>query len=247
VEPIPETVEALRELTRYGDDTVARTLLAISRDIERIVPEIVGVSLSLVSDEDNLTFTLTATSGPVAELDGMQYLAGGPCEETLSSGELRTFQAGDPVSEERWQVFAQATSAAGVASTLSMPIVRGGVVVAGINMYASTPDAFEGRNQALAQACGAWAEGAVSNADLDFTTRMEAAETPGRLQTEYLVDQAVGALMSRWGITVEESEERLRQAAQRAGISDAQMARAILGLLVDHADGDPREGVDGPE
>lgn len=80
MEPIPETVEAIQELTRLGDESIARTLMRISRDIERIVPDIVGVSVSVSGD---LTFTLTAPNGPVAKLDGVQYLAGGPCEDTL--------------------------------------------------------------------------------------------------------------------------------------------------------------------
>ena len=233
VEPLPETVEALRELTRLGDETIARTLLRISRAVEGLVPEIVGVSLSLVEDE--LTFTMTATTGPVAQLDGMQYLGGGPCEETLKTGVAHAYRAGDVVDEDRWQLFARATAAAGVESTLSLPILRDGVVAAGVNLYASTSDAFDGHHEELAEACGAWAGGVVKNADLDFTTRFQAAETPDRLRDETLVDHAVGALMSRFGLSMDAAEARLRNAAQRAGISDAQMAQAILGLLIETA------------
>jgi GAF domain-containing protein len=240
VEPLPETADALRELTRLGDESIARTLWRISQDVADIVPETVGISLSLVTE--NLTFTMTASTGTVAELDGVQYLAGGPCEETLQTGVPRTYQAGDVVDEERWQAFAEATAASGVASTLSLPILREGTVVAGVNMYASTVDAFEGHHEELAEACGAWAEGAVRNADLDFTTRFEAAETPDRLRSEGWVDQAVGVIMSRWGTSVEEAEERLRRAAARAGISDAQMARAIIGLFSGSPDGEADEG-----
>jgi GAF domain-containing protein len=229
MEPTPETLESLRELTRFGDDRVARVLWQISSDVQRIVPEIVGISLSLV-DED-LTFTMTASAGTAAELDGVQYLAGGPCEETLRTGAPHGYRAGDVVDEERWQLFARATAASGIESTLSLPIVRDGTVVAGVNLYASTSDAFEGRHAELADACGAWAGGAVTNADLDFSTRFRAAETPDRLRAENWLNQAVGALMSHWGIRQVEAQERLRQAAQRAGVSDVQMARAILGLF----------------
>jgi GAF domain-containing protein len=229
VEPIPETVEALRQLTRFGDETVARTLLQISRGVERIVPEIVGISLSIV--EENLTFTMTATTGPVAEMDGMQYLAGGPCDETLHTGLPHVYREGDADDEDRWQLFARATAAQGVGSTLSLPILKDGVVFAGVNMYASTPHAFDGHHEELAVVCGAWTDGAVTNADLDFTTRFEAAKTPDRMQAEFAVDQAVGALMSSSGLNLEEADERLRDAAQRAGISDAQMARVILELF----------------
>jgi GAF domain-containing protein len=228
VEPIPETVEALRELTRLGDETVAGIVLRVSQEAERIVPELAGLSVSV---NGNLTFTMTATHLPVAELDGVQYLDGGPCEDTLETGERHTYRQGDPVDEDRWRLFARATSAAGVASTLSLPILEHGVVVAGINMYASTPDAFEGHHDELAEACGAWIGGAVTNADMGFTTRFRAAETPELLRIENLVNQAIGALLVEQGISVEEAGQKIRTSAQRAGISDAQMARAILALF----------------
>ena len=236
MEPIPETIEALRELTRFGDETIARTLLGISRAVEQIAPEVVGVSLSMI--EENLTFTMTATTGPVAQLDGMQYLAGGPCDDALRSGEPRVYRSDEAVNEaavdeDRWDLFARATAAAGVASTLSLPMLRDGIVVAGVNLYGSTPEAFEGRHEEIARACGAWAGGVVKNADLDFSSRFRAAEAPDRLRAQNQVDMAVGALMSRWELSIEEAEQRLSEAAQRAGISDGQMARAILGLFVD--------------
>jgi GAF domain-containing protein len=227
--PIPETVEAIRELTRLGDESIARTLLQIGRDVERIVPELVGISVSVNGD---LTFTMTASHGPVAELDGVQYLAGGPCEQTLDTGKPHTFIQGDPVDEDRWRHFAEATAAAGIGSTLSLPILDGTRVVAGVNLYASTPDAFDGHHEELAAACGAWAHGAVTNADMGFSTRFSAAATPTRLRNEHLVNQAVGALMSEWSISSEEAQQRLRTSAERAGISDAQMARAILRLIL---------------
>ena len=54
--------------------------------------------------EENLTFTMTATAGPVAGLDAMQYLDGGPCEQTLRAGDVTTWQAGDSADEDQWQL-----------------------------------------------------------------------------------------------------------------------------------------------
>lgn len=229
MKPIPETVEALRELTRLGDTSIARTLLRISRDVERIVPEILGISVSVNGD---LSFTMTASHGPIAELDGVQYLAGGPCEEALDDGEAHSCTRGDPVDEDRWRLFARASAAAGVGSTLSLPILDGDRVVAGINLYASTPDAFEGPRHELGKVCGAWLEGVVTNADMGFATRFSAAATPSRLRNEHLINQAVSVLMAEWWISTEEAERRLQSSAQRAGISDAQMARALLGVFL---------------
>lgn len=241
MEPIPETVEALQELTRLGDETIARTVLRISGEAERIVPELVGLSMSF---NGNLTFTMSATNLPVAQLDGVQYLDGGPCEDTLRTGQSHTYRQGDPIDEDRWRLFAHATAAAGVGATLSLPILQDGEVVAGINMYASAPGAFDGHHEELAEACGAWVDDAITNADMGFTTRFQAAETSDRLRTENLIDQAVGVLIAQGGIHSDEAREKLQTSAQRAGISDAQMARAILSLLATASSKELEEDLD---
>lgn len=74
MEPIPETAEAPQELSSFGEDSTARTLLRISRSVEEIVTDLSGISLSLVAD--NLTLTMVATTPPVVEHDAMQYLDG---------------------------------------------------------------------------------------------------------------------------------------------------------------------------
>lgn len=228
MEPIPQTVEALQELTRLGDESIACTLLRISQEAGRIVPELVGLSVSV---NGNLTFTMAATSLAVTELDGVQYLDGGPCEDALHTGQSHTYRQGDRFDRDRWRLFARGTAAAGVGATLSLPILEDGKVSAGINMYASTSDAFDGHHEELADACGAWVDGAIANADMSFTTRFQAAETLGLLQTENLIDQAVGAIMAERDIPSDEAHQKVQTSAQRAGISDAQMARAILSLL----------------
>jgi hypothetical protein len=240
VEPLPETREALRALGRHGDQYIAGDFWQLSREVERLVPAIVGLSLSFV--EEGLTFTMVATGGAVAELDGVQYLDGGPCEEAIRSGEIIAYQTGqasqasqdsEADEESRWQMFARATAAAGVLSTLSLPILGpGDGVVAGVNLYASTADAFDGRHEELAALCGGWVGGAVTNADLGFTTRFEAVKAPERLRSENLVDQAIGALLSHSDLEAAEAETRLRDAARRAGISDSRMALALLDLLL---------------
>ena len=243
MEPIPETVEALRELTRFGDDATARTLSRISASVEEIVPEVTGLSLTLVVD--GLTFTMTATDRPVVEMDAWQYLDGGPCDTTMHTGTPHTYRADDAVDEVSWHLFARATSAAGIRSTLSLPILRDGVVIAGVNVYASTLDAFDGHHEEVAEVCGAWAAGAVTNADLGFNTRSLAIQAPQRLRDSAAVDQAVGTLMARWDISVEEAERRLREAAWRAGLDDADMARIVLDLLLRHSDADAPEDPSG--
>lgn len=229
LKPVPGTREALRELARYGNTEVAAALTTLGERAIEVVPECVGLSLAL--REEGLTFTLAATSEEAAVLDAIQYVDGGPCVDDLERGEVLAFKGDDPLDEDRWSMYSRATAAAGVASSLSLPIIRDGRVVGGINVYASTRDAFDGRHDELADAVGGSAQSAVSNADLGFTTRRMAALTPGRLVDRHDIDVAVGIIVSRQGVDAETAESRLRQAADRAGVTCAQAARTIAGLF----------------
>jgi GAF domain-containing protein len=229
VEPIPETLEAIKELTKYGDTDVATEVHLMGSRVHDLVPETVGLSLGLV--EDGLTFTLVATSEQIAALDAAQYVGGGPCVTAAAEQQVIRWNDGDPLDEARWRMFSRAGAAAGVASTLSLPIMRDGRVVAGVNLYAATPDAFDGHHEELAELCGAWAPGVVSNADLSFSTRLAAAQAPEQLRSQHVVDQALGIISTAQSIDIPAAIERLREAAARAGISESQAAEAIIGLL----------------
>lgn len=226
MEPIPETVEALRALTRRGDDTVARMLMKLSEDVVSVVPDIVGVSLTLLGE--GMTFTLTASSSLAAELDAVQYLDGGPCDQTAKTGQRSEYHVGNAVDEKRWHLFARATAAAGVASTLSLPVSWDDDVIASVNLYAATADAFDGRHDELARVCGSTAEAAISNADLGFTTRFAAAETSERLQSGEQIERAVSTLVSYLHLTSAEARQVIGETALRAGISDVQLARVVV-------------------
>lgn len=117
--------------------------------------------------------------------------------------------------------------AAACASTLSLPIVRSGRIVGAVYLYGATPDAFTGHHQELARALGASAEGAVANADLEFSTRQLAAEAPARLEDQADIDIALGIIAGSKGADIATAERQLRQAAARAGVGEAQAARVF--------------------
>ena len=229
MEPIPETLEAIKELTRFGDTDVAVALLQMSRSVRAVVPELVGLSLCVV--DENLTFTLSSSTSEIAELDALQYIDGGPCVQAAERGAPTAYQSEAAMDEQGWRMFATATAAAGVASTLSLPILRHEQVIAGVNLYAGTPAAFDGLHEQVAAACGAWAPGAITNADLTFSTRLEAARAPDQIRAQHVVDVAVGIIIENQAVSAATACERLEQAAERAGITQAQAARAIIRLL----------------
>ena len=227
--PLPETVEAINELDVGGEprDLLA-DLLRLADRARAIVPDLVGVSIARL--EEGITFTLVATPDDIAVLDAVQYAAGGPCVDGAMAEQALDFDHDDVLSEERWQMFAEATSARAVRSTLTLPIAagKGRPVVGTVNLYAASRRAFAGHHSALAQIFGAWAAAAISNADLSFGTRAEARLAPERIRNQAVVDVAVGILAAQFEVSVEQAEKRLRDAAVRAGTTLTELAREIL-------------------
>jgi GAF domain-containing protein len=227
LEPTPETVEAVNELDPSADDgALLARLRGLANQAQDIVPDLVGVSIARL-DED-VTFTLVATSKEIAVLDAIQYAADGPCVDGALNTQVREFRDDDILSEERWQLFAQATAAHTVRSTLTLPIITASRAVGTVNLYAASRRAFVGHHEQLADLFGAWAAGAVTNADLSFATRREAQASPGRLREHILIDVATGILAAELGLGIDAAEAHLRDAAQRAGVDAVDLARAVI-------------------
>jgi len=227
MEFLPHTKEALDEYLTLADPDLESSLMTMGDSAARIVPDCVGLSLTLY-DQDDLTFTLVASGLPLAEMDAMQHLEGGPGVPAVQDDEEPTEDVEDLLDEERWALFARASAATGVASTLSLPVVDHDRVVGGINLYASSADAFSGHHRDLATALGASAVGAVANADMAFESRHRAEQAPRQLHEQRLVEVATGILAAREGIDVEEARRRLLDAAERAGINEAQAALVLI-------------------
>jgi GAF domain-containing protein len=229
MQPIPETLEAIDELDPYVDHgALLGQLTRMAARARSVAPHCLGVSVA--SREHGITFTLVATSEDIAALDAVQYLTTGPCVEAIEDGQGRATRPQELFSEPGWRAFSQATAAAGVRSTLTFPVLEGGDVVGTVNLYGASEDAFTGRHEQLAAVFGAWAPGAVSNADLSFSTRRVAEQAPAKLRTQAQVEVATGILAAASGIDVQAALERLIDAARRAGVPVPKLAETIVRL-----------------
>jgi GAF domain-containing protein len=228
MELLPPTKEALDEYLNLADPDLEDSLLTMGDTAARIVPECVGMSLTLY-DQDDITFTLVSPRLPMDDAPAVRRDGDVPAEEDGTPGRVADDRTeADLLDEERWAMFARASAASGVASTLSLPIVDEDRVVGGINLYASSADAFSGHHRDLADALGASASGAVANADLSFETRRRAEEAPRRLRDLRMIEVGTGILAAREGLDVETARDRLVAAASHAGIDEAQAAEVII-------------------
>ena len=229
MQPLPETTEALAALalaTDQDDTMLVEGFDRAAAATRRIAPQCLGLTLTFV--QDGVCFTWVTTDLQSADLDAIQYLEGGPCVDAMGSGEVVTDSDAGPIDERRWHTFAAASARAGVSSTLSIPLMTNGHVYGGLNLYGSTATAFEGHHEELAALYGGWPGGAVTNADLTFSTMARSRTAPRVLADVTLSNMAVGMIMSAHGIPEAVARSRLSDAAARAGVSEGRVADILL-------------------
>ena len=64
----------------------------------------------------------------------------------------------------------------------------------------------------------------MTNADLSFSTRLDAAAAPQQMRDRIEIETATGLLAARSGSDLEVAQRLLREAAARAGVSPALVA-----------------------
>jgi GAF domain-containing protein len=215
MKPIPETREAIDELEPLADDHLLDRLLAAGRQVNELVPDCVG--LSLATAEHGVTFALVASEPDIARTAEMAR------RELPQDPEIADF-----TSEHDWRLVAETTAAPGVRSTLTLPILTNGEVSGSVNLYAASPRAFTGLQDNIAKIFDAWAPGAVSNADLSFSSRAQAAQAPGHLRAAARISTAVGIIAGILGLDLETAARALRDAAACAGVDELRVAEALL-------------------
>jgi GAF domain len=230
MEPTQESAQTIEAFAQYGITGLPEMLAESGRRVRQIVPDIWGMSVTL--NEGELTFTLVSSSAEVAALDGLQYAAGGPCVAAAEEQrEVGIDQTDSPMVEDEWQMFASASAAAGVRSTLSFLLNLRGEVIGGVNLYASTENAFDGHEADLAAIFGTLAFEGVSNADMSFASRDRAEQGPTRIAEQAEIAMALGVLMGSRRCDELEARTLLEDAATKADTDQLNVARAILSAL----------------
>jgi GAF domain-containing protein len=230
MEPLPEVRAAFDQLAELLASPVdlPEQLDAVARVAKGLVPSVVGVSLTVVVDDQ--PFTMTATDADAGLMDAGQYLdADGPCLQAIDTG--RQVTVADVLDEDVWQSFQQSGAAVGVRSSLSLPLRDDqGAVTGALNVYGGEPHAFDEVRDIFAQVFGAQVNEIVMNADLSFRTRDWARELPDRLRNRATVETAVGVLVETRGWPPEKARTRLVDAAEKAGIELERVADIVLRL-----------------
>jgi NarL family two-component system response regulator LiaR len=192
--------------------------------VTTLVPQCLGMTLA--STERDVSFTVVASSPEVAALDAVQYLSSGPCVTAAEAGRVLTCRRDELAQVPTWGPFAEATAAAGVSSTLSLPLARDGKVVGTVNLYGATDDAFEASQEAVAAEFEDWAPRAASEARLP-ERRVTVENMAQHLDDDLDIKAATSRLARERTISLHRARQQLDDAAHRAGVTKAELARTV--------------------
>lgn len=194
-----------------------------------------GVTLLRVGGTGSRIEALAASAQFVSDIDQLQYetLQEGPCITAVM--ERRTVRSGSLGGEKMWPRFGPRVGRLGVHSALSLPLLlpphqHGPDVgaVGAINVYARDKDVFTEHAAHLGELFAVPAAVAVHNAQVLATARSLATQLQEAMSSRPIIDQAIGVLRARAGISESEAMARLRGISQREHTKLATVASRLI-------------------
>jgi GAF domain-containing protein len=216
-----------------GGRDVVDVLQDVAELATRAIPGVdgAGVTMTESSPRTHEIQTWAVTADFVREVDTWQYheLHEGPCFTCMES--RRPAVSGSLGSDHRWPRFGGRVARLGVHSALSMPLLVGDQVIGAINAYAHSRDAFGEHAVQLASQFAGPAAASVYNARLLSNARDRTENLQRALVSRTVIDQAIGIIRARTGVSAEEAFERLAKISQ----SEHTKLRDVAERLVDEA------------
>lgn len=218
-----EVAEAMRSLSeRVADDDGEPLDLLVGVAVEW-VPGARWASVSMMRG-DRFT-TVATTAEQAARADALQYdMGAGPCVDAVLEDSV--FVTGDVTTDGRWGEWGRRANAeVGVASVFSQRLHHhdGGRVVAGLNVYSDSHDAFD--HDAVGMGLILATHGALVFSELLATNR--AVNLERALQSNREIGVAMGILMQRNQFTRQQAFDVLRVASQNSNRKLADIASEV--------------------
>lgn len=195
-----------------------------------------GVTLLRVDAGRHHVEALAASHSFVAEIDEIQYsvVQEGPC--ITAATERRTVRSGSLGGEKQWPRFGPRIGRLGVHSVLSLPLVLpGDFVVGAINAYGRGKDVFDDHAARFGEAFAGPAAVSVHNARVLAEAHELADQLQQAMASRAVIDQAIGLMRGRAGLSEAEAFDRLRAISQAENTKLALVARRLVDEAVGRA------------
>ncbi len=196
----------------------------------RSIPGVDGAGVTLIEGFDTRPRiqTWAVTAAFVDEIDTIQYahLDEGPCITCMQL--RRPAVSGSLGSDRRWPRFGGRVARMGVHSVLALPLMVGDHVIGAINSYAYSRDAFGEHAVELGSQFARAAAVSVHNAQLLAGARERTERLQRALANRAVIDQAIGIIRSRAGVSAEEAFERLTRISQNENVKLHRVAEQLV-------------------
>ncbi|GAA2020351.1 GAF and ANTAR domain-containing protein [Nakamurella flavida] len=225
------SLAGLAGLSSLGS-TLETVLTRIAEYAVQAIPGADGAGLTLLEPD---RADLIVKSAPfVVEVDDIQYdLGEGPCVDAAAQG--RTMRSGSLGGDPRWPRFGPRVGRLGVHSVLSLPLITPTGVVGAMNVYAHAKHAFDENAERVGEIFAVPAAVSVQNAHILAQAQRLAQHLEIALAHRAAIDQAIGILRARSGLTADEAFDRLRQLSQHQHRKLAEVAATIVQEAVNRA------------
>lgn len=200
----------------------------LQRSVDQVASGVPGADMVSVSVlRGDAGETVAASDRRVWNIDQDQYAAGdGPClEAARTSQAVRT---GIAEAEQRWPAFARSARAAGISSYLSCPLIINDDFVGSLNLYSEQSHGFAEFDVALLRLYITAACAAIASARLYTRARDLAGQLGQALESRAVIDQAIGVIIARTGMTAEQAFAELSRRSQNANVKLREVAAQVV-------------------
>jgi GAF domain-containing protein len=202
------------------------------------IPGADGAGLTLL--EPGRPDTIAGTAPIAGEMTDIQDRVGeGPGISAAATGQ--TMRSGSLTGDPRWPRFGPRAGRLGVHSVMSLPLLTADGVLGVMTMSAHPKQAFDDRAEQLGQLFAVPAAVAVQNAQILAQTRRTADNLRAALVSRAVIDQAIGIIISRTGISADDAFDRLRTRSQREHLKLCAVATQIVESAAQRARTRPRQ------
>ncbi len=223
------------------------SILVSEQSLEATLSQVVTLACQSMAGGDMGGVTLLEREGPVTaaatddsarRVDLFQYQGhGGPCLDAYRH--QTAYRIDDTGDSERWPEFCAQAHAAGVLSTLSLPLVVEGDGLGAINVYSRRTNGFTEADEVTGRAFASLASVALANARGYWRVQALAGQLREALSTRGVIEQAKGILMAQQHCSAEEAFEMLRHASQRSQMKLRDVAAELVERVIGKGENAP--------
>ena len=155
-----------------------------------------------------------------------QAIPHGPCLSAMRTGLVAGVE--DTAQPGRWTEFGACAGAAGVGSSLSVPLAVGDRQAGALNLYAPGAGAFGEARLRWARGVAAAVSGVLALAASRAEQARQVEDLRAALDARAVIDQAIGIVMGQQRCTSDKAFDILRRASQRRNVKLRDVAAGIV-------------------